>query len=242
MIMVVLHFLKREFETLFIHRFSADTMPLAYIVRNSAHYWALCGVIFGYIVNHPSFSSGHVNRTSTQTYITLLFYTFFELSNLYTHITLRRLRPEGTRARLVPRGYGFDWPFGGISFPNYFFDFMGWVVIAVWSFCWGILPFLAVAVFMMDRWSQQVCFSDNELCGLGIQELMRVETSEVSTGVSGLSEKEGHVPVYSMSWSAFVVVGRSLVPRPYSNLDQPRVGRIEDTVWVHGRMREVLNF
>ena len=154
MVMVVLHFVKREFETLFIHRFSADTMPLAYIVRNSAHYWALCGIIFGYIVNHPHFSTVH--RTETQTNITLLLYTFFELSNLYTHITLRRLRPEGSRTRQIPRGYGFDWPFGGLSFPNYYFDFMAWVVVGVWSWCWGILPFLAVAVFMMDRWAQQV--------------------------------------------------------------------------------------
>jgi hypothetical protein len=31
----------------------------------------------------------------------------------------------------------------------------------------------------------------------------------------------------------------SLVPSPTSDPDQPRVGRIEDTVWLHGRMREV---
>lgn len=71
-------------------------------------------------------------------------------------MTLRRLRPEGSRTRRVPRGYGFDYPFGGISFPNYFFDLCVWIVVGVWSWCWGIIPFMAVAVFMMDRWSQQV--------------------------------------------------------------------------------------
>ena len=154
MTMVVLHFLKREFETFFIHRFSADTMPLAYIIRNSAHYWLLCGLIFGYIVNHPSYSLVH--RTSPQTNLTLLLFAFLELSNLWTHLTLRGLRAEGTRTRQIPRGYGFDWPFGGLSFPNYFFDFMVWVVVAGWSQCWGIVPFMIVAVFIMDRWAQQV--------------------------------------------------------------------------------------
>lgn len=154
MSMVVLHFLKREFETLFIHRFSTDTMPLAYIIRNSAHYWILCGIIFGYIVYHPSYSI--VQRTSTQANLTLILFAYFELSNLWTHLTLRDLRAEGTRTRQIPRGYGFDWPFGGLSFPNYFFDFMVWVVVAVWSQCWGIVPFMGVAVFIMDRWAQQV--------------------------------------------------------------------------------------
>jgi 3-oxo-5-alpha-steroid 4-dehydrogenase len=154
MTMVVLHFLKREFETLFIHRFSADTMPLAYIIRNSAHYWILCGIIFGYIVNHPYYSVVH--RSSTQTHLTIILFVYFELSNLWTHLTLRGLRPDGTRTRQIPRGYGFDWPFGGLSFPNYFFDFMVWVVVAEWTWCWGIIPFIAVAMFIMDRWSQQV--------------------------------------------------------------------------------------
>lgn len=34
----MLHFLKREFETLFVHRFSHGTMPFAYIFRKSVHY------------------------------------------------------------------------------------------------------------------------------------------------------------------------------------------------------------
>jgi very-long-chain enoyl-CoA reductase len=152
--MVVLHFLKREFETLFVHHFSADTMPVLYIFRNSAHYWALSGLVFGYIVYHPAFS--HTQRTNTQAILALILYTYAELSNLYTHVTLRNLRPVGSRVRKVPHGYGFDWPFGGISCANYFFEIMAWVVIAVWSGCWGVLPFLATALYIMDRWAQTV--------------------------------------------------------------------------------------
>ena len=154
MAMVVLHFLKREFETLFVHRFSADTMPFVYLFRNSGHYWALAGIVFGYVMYLPAFS--HSQHTSTQLVLTVTIYLYAELSNLYTHVILRKLRPEGTRVRQIPRGYGFDWPFGGISCANYFFEIMAWVVIALWSGCWAVVPFLVTAIFFMDRWAQGV--------------------------------------------------------------------------------------
>lgn len=56
-----------------------------------------------------------------------LFQQFAELSNFHTHMTLRGLRPPGTRTRAIPYGYGFSL----VSCPNYFFEVMGWVVIAV---------------------------------------------------------------------------------------------------------------
>lgn len=152
--MVELHFFKREFETLFVHRFAADTMPLLYIFRNSGHYWALGGVVFGYVVYHPAYS--HVVRTPNQTILTLVLFTWAELSNLYCHVTLRNLRPAGTRTRQIPRGYGFDWPFGGISCANYFFEVVAWVVVGLWSWCFGILPYILTGIWIMDRWAQQV--------------------------------------------------------------------------------------
>lgn len=40
---------------------------------------------------------------------------------------MRALRPPGTRTRGIPQGYGFNL----VSFPNYFFETVGWVVISV---------------------------------------------------------------------------------------------------------------
>merc|ERR1719361_2834880 len=39
--MIIIHYMKREFETVFVHRFSASTMPILNIFKNSFHYWIL---------------------------------------------------------------------------------------------------------------------------------------------------------------------------------------------------------
>ena len=52
---------------------------------------------------------------------------FAELSNLHTHLTLRSLRPQGTRKRGVPFGYGFNL----VACPNYTFEILAWISICV---------------------------------------------------------------------------------------------------------------
>ena len=49
----LLHFAKREFETLFIHRFSHGTMPLLNLYKNSSHYWLLNGLLVALQVYGP---------------------------------------------------------------------------------------------------------------------------------------------------------------------------------------------
>jgi very-long-chain enoyl-CoA reductase len=58
---------------------------------------------------------------------------FTELSNLSTHLTLRNLRPPGTRKRAIPHGYGF----GFVSCPNYFFESVAWAAVAYMSGSWA---------------------------------------------------------------------------------------------------------
>ena len=52
-VMVALHYLKRELETIFVHRFSNSTMPFKRIFINSGHYWVTCGTLIGYFFFHP---------------------------------------------------------------------------------------------------------------------------------------------------------------------------------------------
>src|SRR5215472_3310845 len=45
-------------------------------------------------------------------------FQFAELSNFHTHLTLRALRPVGSRKRGIPFGYGFNL----VTCPNYMFE------------------------------------------------------------------------------------------------------------------------
>ena len=49
------HYAKRILETLFVHRFSNNTMPLLNLFKNCSYYWGFAAFI-GYFVNHPLYT------------------------------------------------------------------------------------------------------------------------------------------------------------------------------------------
>lgn len=148
--LIIIHFLKRELETLFVHRFSLATMPLPNIFRNCAHYWILSGFLIAYTTYGPrAKAAGPTNGWLA--YPGLLLFAIGELANFSAHIILRNLRSSNGTERGIPKGLGFDM----VTCPNYLYEVISW--IGIWmvnrSVSTGI--FLAVAGAIMAIWAKQ---------------------------------------------------------------------------------------
>ncbi|KAK7472334.1 Very-long-chain enoyl-CoA reductase [Stygiomarasmius scandens] len=153
--MVELHFAKRVLETLFVHRFSHGTMPLFNIFKNSFHYHVLSGFLLAFDLYRPVFSAtspyirGSIRNDETFLWICAGLWTFFELSNLLTHLNLRSLRPAGSKKRAIPFGYGF----GLVSCPNYLFESLAWTVVAAMTGSYAAYFFLIAGTGQMLIWA-----------------------------------------------------------------------------------------
>ncbi|KAI9331079.1 3-oxo-5-alpha-steroid 4-dehydrogenase-domain-containing protein [Obelidium mucronatum] len=145
---VVAHFLKREYETLFVHRFSNDTMPLRNLPKNCAHYWILGGLLVAYPVYRPGFV-GPLALGEDLMYSVLGLYLYAEGSNLVTHSILANLRPVGSKARKIPYGYGFNL----VSCPNYTYEILAWISVTLLCGSFGAAIFTAVGAIQMYLWA-----------------------------------------------------------------------------------------
>ncbi|EMF17886.1 synaptic glyco protein SC2 [Sphaerulina musiva SO2202] len=150
-VMIALHFLKRELETFFVHRFSSATMPASNIFKNSAHYWLLSGFEIAYFIYSPTHPTSTSSLIPLIDYTAVAAYTFAELANLNTHLILRNLRSPGGTERGVPQGFGFAW----VTCPNYLFEVIAWVSICVVTRSWTTALFTAVAGGQMAVWAKK---------------------------------------------------------------------------------------
>ncbi|KAI3405302.1 TSC13 [Candida oxycetoniae] len=154
---VLLHFAKREYETLYVHKFSNATMPIFNIFKNSTHYWILSGFNLAYFVYGPSFGyTGlmsfvfHVNELpSWVTYSLIAVWAFAEISNYKTHKILSQIRDQDVKRYVIPHGYGFNL----VSCPNYFFESLSWLVYALLVGNWAAWIFFFVSTGQMWLWA-----------------------------------------------------------------------------------------
>ena len=147
LVMVVLHYLKREYETCFVHRFSNSTMPILNLPKNCFHYWVLGGLLISLDV----YSSDYNLDINASNIVLLLLWLFSEMSNLKTHLILKQLRPEGSSIRKIPRGFGFDL----VSCPNYFFEIIGWICFTIIVKSKFSLFFTLVGAVQMFFWAKK---------------------------------------------------------------------------------------
>ncbi|KAJ3415381.1 RNA polymerase II transcription factor B 52 kDa subunit [Chytridiales sp. JEL 0842] len=148
---VLAHFLKREYETLFVHRFSNGTMPIMNLFKNNFHYWVLGGIIPAYFLYQPGFTGGFFGGVKSENYRWFLcgLFIYAELSNFVTHVTLSNLRPKGTKVRKIPFGYGFNL----VSCPNYFFECLAWFSLSLLTGSLSVWFFFVVGAVQMYVWA-----------------------------------------------------------------------------------------
>ncbi|KAI9642841.1 3-oxo-5a-steroid 4- dehydrogenase [Ciborinia camelliae] len=150
MALIIIHFIKREYETIFVHRFSLSTMPASNIFKNCLHYWILSGLYVAYFIYAPSsytaLSSPKLNLINMAG---VALYIFGEISNFKTHLTLSNLRSPGGTERGIPQGYGFSM----VTCPNYFFEILAWIGVVLVTKSWSTVIFVIVGTMQMQTWA-----------------------------------------------------------------------------------------
>ncbi len=157
-----LHYIKRELETLFLHRFSANTMPAFNIFRNSAMYWLSGGVAAGWSLYAP-LSPFRVSATSPLAsppragfgsspldYVGLAFFVVGELCNFSVHYHLAHLRKPGSTERGIPNCIGSSL----VTSPNYMFEVLSWLGVILISRDLTVVVFIIFGSVYMAQWSR----------------------------------------------------------------------------------------
>ncbi|PSN61195.1 synaptic glyco protein SC2 [Corynespora cassiicola Philippines] len=150
LLMCVAHFAKRELETLFVHRFSLATMPAFNIFKNSGHYWIFSGLNMAFWIYRPDSPTAR-DGNPLVAYAGLALFVAAELANLSTHLALRDLRRPGSTERGIPRGFGFGW----VTCPNYLFEVLAWVGVALVSWNLATVLFIVIAAAQMGVWAKK---------------------------------------------------------------------------------------
>jgi len=146
------HYLKRLYETLFVHRFSHATMPVMNLFKNCTYYWGFAFYI-GYYINHPLYTSPFFGNL--QVYLGLIGFILCELGNYSIHIALRDLRPAGSKERKipVPTSNPFTILFNFVSCPNYTYEIGSWVFFTLMTQCLPVGLFTAAGFYQMAVWA-----------------------------------------------------------------------------------------
>ncbi|CAD7088720.1 unnamed protein product [Hermetia illucens] len=144
------HYVKRLMETIFVHRFSHNTMPIRNLFKNCSYYWGFAAYV-AYHVNHPLFTS----PCAVQVFAGLAAFLLCELGNFSIHVNLRNLRPPGSKVRKIPRpdGNPLTSLFNFVSCPNYTYEIGAWVSFSVMTQCIPAFLFAIAGGWQMAVWA-----------------------------------------------------------------------------------------
>jgi very-long-chain enoyl-CoA reductase len=131
-IMSTFHYGKRVLESIFVHEFSNNTMPLKNLFINTMYYWVLYGVICGYSLFNENYIEPDP-KYFLRYFVAFLFFSA-EIKNLKCHLILKKLKEANRGEKGIPHGEGFEY----VSCANYFWEFVAWFCFSIFV---NLIPF-----------------------------------------------------------------------------------------------------
>jgi very-long-chain enoyl-CoA reductase len=141
-ILMILHFVKRCLECLFLHKYSG-TMPLATSMTIAPSYSVFCWIICAYTQTVPdTFFSEYTLPLGISLFVT------GTAGNFYHHYLLATLRKPGEKGYKVPKGGFFEY----VAAPHYLFELIAWLGVSLVSQHFlSFLCFLGMTAYLIDR-------------------------------------------------------------------------------------------
>jgi very-long-chain enoyl-CoA reductase len=138
------HFARRASESAWVHRYGKPSVPTGDVVTEYLYYWGFA------VWNAVSLTSASYREPALWLVaLGTVVFALAELGNARAHRMLRDLRPAGSKARVIPRGFWFE----RVSSPHYLFEILSWVGFALVTETWAARAFLLVGAGILGSWA-----------------------------------------------------------------------------------------
>lgn len=140
------HFARRSIEAAWVHRYGKPQVPWSDVLVEYVYYWGFAAWI---AVSLTPAGGQQRHAVAVETVLGALVFVVAELGNARAHRMLRDLRPEGSKLRVIPRGFLFE----RVSSPHYLFEILSWVGFALVAQTWAAGAFLVVGAGILGSWA-----------------------------------------------------------------------------------------
>ena len=138
------HFVRRTWESAFVHRYSKPQIAASDYVTEYVYYWG-----FGAWIAWSVTSVSAPAPLAFWSALGLGVFALAELGNAHAHRVLRDLRAPGGKERQVPRGLAFQ----RLSCPHYFFEILSWVGFNLVTRTWAGIAFMLLGAAILSAWA-----------------------------------------------------------------------------------------
>jgi very-long-chain enoyl-CoA reductase len=148
LLMGLVHYGKRIYESICVHKFSRETMPIKNLYINIVYYWLLFGVSCGYgLFNDGYKESSHLGALK---YLFAVLFFYFEFKNYNCHMIQKIAKEESNgEYKILPNREGFQY----VSCANYFWEFLSWLMFSLFTNSINFYVFTFVGLYVMIKWA-----------------------------------------------------------------------------------------